>query len=368
MRVITINTYAGSLLVAARAANFPVDYSLEDSDFGMSLQRANFPDLKIVKDPRYWPDVDLYDHCVIAHPPCSAFSNQNNSDKDRGVDAGAFKCTTQVLDYAMSHRARVVLVESVVGAYEGAEAVHVAYANRYGYSLYRFLVNSASFGVPQWRPRFWAAFVNSLTPGWPVYYKPTYRKLKDVMVPENALDSAGSLDYETFAAINKQLGVLTRENVPRELVREILAGRRGFGQLPGLIGGKEKKRYEPGGFQSKHVRLLDPEGVATTLLLDAHWIFPCEQPDEPTMIRWRRLYDVELLRIMGFPDDYKIPFKEEKKLKVYLSKGVCPPVAEWFLRQAVWWWGVPTQVDSAQLYTVLPGQVLDLRIKKNEMA
>lgn len=371
MRAITINTYGGSLLIGAQLADVPVDASLEDSDFGTHIQRLNFPDLKIIKDVRYWPDMDLSEHVVIAHPPCSAFSVQNNSKDRKGTGSDAFSCTVRVLDYSMKHKAKVILVESVTGALDGAREVHDAWARDCGYYVFRILLNSVSFGVPQFRPRFWAAFVREdvVKGPWPIFFRPDVKRLKDIMLPE---DSIEAVDHGIDSALNKNITAWEQHNVPRETARAILSGQKGFGLVNSLISGSsEYGRWAPGGFRSKHVRLLDPEGFAPTVLLDSAWVWPAEQPDDETSVRWRRPFVKEYLRIMGFPDDYKMPQSYWKsKYKMYLSKGVCPPVAAWVLNQSKWWFkSVTPTIDWSSAHAYMePGQTLDLRVDKKEVA
>ena len=64
---------------------------------------------------------------------------------------------------------------------------------------------------------------------------------------------------------------------------------------------------------------------------------------------------------MGFPRDYKWG-KRQKQFRMYLSKGVCPPVAAWILktvdRNASGWVGKSTHEESDF------GGVIDLRVKK----
>jgi hypothetical protein len=64
---------------------------------------------------------------------------------------------------------------------------------------------------------------------------------------------------------------------------------------------------------------------------------------------------------MGFPRDYKWG-KRQKRFRMYLSKGVCPPVAAWILKMvdknASGWTGPYTHEETDF------GGVIDLRPKK----
>src|SRR5439155_6327803 len=145
--------------IGTTAAGLPIRGSYEDAGFGLSLQMVNFPDLEFRATVDDWPDhQDLRRTIVLAHPPCSAFSRQTPKGRT-GIQSDAFACTKRVLSYAMRRGAVAIAIESVQPALEGAKAVHDGYARRHGYHLYRVLQNAISFGVPQWRPRFWAVFV-----------------------------------------------------------------------------------------------------------------------------------------------------------------------------------------------------------------
>ena len=237
MRAVTINTYAGSLLLGAKWADVPVDASLEDSDFGVDIQRMNFPDLKIYRDIRSWPKMDLREHVVIAHPPCSAFSKQNNSPRARGTDSSAFRCTVNVMMYGMIQKAKVIAIESVPGALEGAWEVHDEYAGKYGYAVYRIMMNYASFGLPQWRPRFWALFVRKdQDPGeWPMEFKPKYVELNKLIGDEHLQDSWRK-DAQVIKSMPAQIRKWLSAGATQEIVDETLSGKRGHGMTNSLIG------------------------------------------------------------------------------------------------------------------------------------
>ena len=55
----------------------------------------------------------------------------------KGTETDAFACTKKVLDYAMSHKAAAIAVESVQPALEGAREIHDAFAQRHGYGVLR---------------------------------------------------------------------------------------------------------------------------------------------------------------------------------------------------------------------------------------
>jgi hypothetical protein len=119
---------------------------------------------------------------------------------------------------------------------------------------------------------------------------------------------------------------------------------------PNFAGARRKFGFT--GFVSSNPKLIDPTGFSPVILLDS---FLADGR--------RRLTIEEYNEIMGFPRDYKWG-KRIKKFRMYLSKGVCPPVAAWILKtvdkNASGWTGPFTHEERDF------GGVIDLRIKKQE--
>lgn len=329
--VLVINSYAGSLVMAAQQEGHPIVGSLEDAGYGLPIQRENFPQLSYHPTMASWPTRSLKDHVVLAHPPCAAFSNQNNSVAAQGVDAKKFQCTVAALGYALGHRADAVCVESVTPALEGAREVHDQLARQYRYDLYRVLQNAATFNLAQWRPRFWAIFVRrgllrkrQLT----LSHDPEVRLVRDVV----AVKGPRTLDNRMLDQTTRQVAKLTKL-LGRSVTATVLHGEdHGLafmvaGRAEGLsrdgLALKEKYGYPGRGFNSSHMRIIHHLGFATTLLYDAWW--------------WDRqaglLSREEYLDIMGFPRTYRFPENLQHRFREFLSRGVCPPVARWVLNQ-----------------------------------
>lgn len=334
--VLVINSYGGSLTLATQQEGHEIIGSMEDHNFGLDSQRLNFPGLRYFSTLADWPlDVDLRDKIVIAHPPCSAFSSQNRGKNTRGPNAAAFSCTTRLLEYVMPRGAEVIAIESVPGALEGARSVHDFYANAWGYDLYRVLQNAASFGVPQWRRRFWAIFVKR-KPGrkqsFTFVLQHKVRYLKDVFpleAPEVDLDPSIASRWTKQLVLAEQLGYKTEAEF-----RKLLANPPLYGNLIQIIADKhelpKKKGWPPwgdlhkliigGNFLSGALHVLNPNGLAPVLLGPCWWYYGN-----------RQLGYADYKEIMGFPRDYM--YHKPRLTFVLLSKGVCPPVARWILRE-----------------------------------
>lgn len=360
--VLIINSYAGSLTLGATAVGLPIRASYEDAGFGLGVQMTNFPDLEYRPTYADWPDTqDLQRTVVLAHPPCSAFSNQTpRSGNRKGTGSDAFACTKQVLRYAMGNDAAAIAVESVPAALAGAAQVHESYARRYGYHLYRVLQNAVSFGVPQWRPRFWAVFVREgVAPAamlWTLPHKGavTVRDVLDEVPAEPVLpDTQRRFDLQRQRLIDeldltpKAVDTLLREETGQ--LHNILT-RRFFPDLDPM---DVKRQHCGNGFVVKVLRLLDPDGFATTLLADSYWAYQGRPVSLPGYCA-----------LMGFPPDYVFPDRERTHARMYLSKGVCPPVATWVLDTIVKHLSGANPLRG-QGYTQ-PGQTADFNLKRKD--
>jgi len=380
--VLIINSYAGSLTIATRQEGHRVVGSYEDGGYGLEIQRANFPALDYRPTVADWPVAqDLSQTLVIAHPPCAAFSQQNITRAARGVDAVKFQQTRAVLEYAMRNQCAGLAVESVCGALEGARAVHDELAARHGYRVYRVLQNAVSFGVPQWRERFWAIFLPRQIDGLRLPPVPN-----DVRPLRTVLQECGMTNAHDLARWDRQLRMLTRAAGPRWAAR-LAHGDLGHGSLVRPLRAELARRgapapeYRPrsGGvhaagslcatahawccsehadstttFLCRVARLLDPRGLAGAVLGDAWWVWAGQDmPDGAS----RPLYEEEYKRIMGFPADYDFSAVRPRLLRTYLSRGVCPPAARWVLQ------GLQASVEGRRRVPVAceAGQTLDLR-------
>jgi site-specific DNA-cytosine methylase len=353
--VLIINSYAGSLVLGCKAAGFPIRGSYEDAAFGIEAQKLNFPDLNYV-DRLPWPEDDLSETVVIAHPPCAPFSIQNSGRK--GVDGDGFQCHRNVMEYAFDCGCEALAIESVPGVLRAADE-YAAYGKIHNYQHFFLRVNSIGFGVPQWRPRVWIIFIR--TDKFDVEYRPVYRPLKTVIQPEGEV----IMSREAISAIKKMKAV----GMDHELMRALFEGQHGDGTLLQL--GKQYLGIEDVGenfeeirkawglsgiLASKVPRVLHQESWAPTVLKDSAWF-----------IHGRPLFLEEFNLIMGFPADYIWPAKWEPR--TYLSKGVCPPVATWILQQIAA--NLSPDKPEFELGTTyrrcLPGEVLDLCPKKAEV-
>jgi len=377
VRTLILNSYAGSLTLGARALGAEIIGSYEDSNFGLDIQKANFPELNYISYMKDWPAQDLSETFVIAHPPCSAFSVQNCSPTARGPNSNAFACTKHVLQYAVDNKALGIAIESVMGALGGAWNEHQHYADEYGYNLYRIIENGCMFGC-QWRERFWVLYLRKGAAPDVLHLTitPRYQTVKDVVAGHEGGRSAGNLDV--LLERQKQRLVEKAGLTPGEMSyffdpQDPPHPTKALGTIL-----YEKKYKKPdstswdkwqvfqdyiGGFASGTMVYLDPNGMAPVLMGGSHWYY-----------NGRNLSENGFKRVMDFPAEYIFPesprnFKTQ--LRMYLSKGVMPPIAEWILEQAtlhLGWRGQArlSSVESAPKYQleVEPNHLADFRISK----
>lgn len=385
--VLIVNSYAGSLTLAAHQEGHKVIGSYEDAGYGLEIQRANFPKLDYRATVAEWPvKQDLSGTLVIAHPPCSAFSQQNITKAARGIDAPKFQQTRRVIDYALRNRSAALAVESVTGACDGAKFTHDELGERYNYDVFRVLQNACSFGVPQWRPRFW------------VIYLPKGSSLRLPSLPDD-FQSAGDIfqakgtenahDVERW---DRQLRLVTKAVGPK-WAGKLADGGHGYGSIVRPLQralaalGREAPAYSPRGgnthergslcatsqawccsehanstttFLCRVARLVDPGDLLGTVLGDAWWVWAGKDTPDGSS---RSFYEEEYKLVMGFPVSYDFSAVRPRLLRTYLSRGVCPPVARWVLQ------ALQVSVTGARCpgETLHAGQTADLRPSRAEV-
>lgn len=387
MNTLIINTYAGSLLLGANAIKGSrIIGSFEDCGFGAANTKANralfteaTDDFQFVDHIKDWPDLDLTETIILAHPPCAAFSQQNTSKAKRGTETDAFNCTRKVLRYGMTNGAAGIAIESVPGALHGAWHVYNEMAQQGGYHVYRIMKNSLLFGVPQFRERFWAVLIRKdlAQPAMTWRLSPHLTTVRTVLDPvlAGATTPIPSMKRNIDKFV-RQLGpgpcrCGATHSFPEDEVRAAglarITGykRAGFSALiqpkffPTLDKGEVcRKHVSP--FTSAQPSVLAPGGYSPVLLATSLWVYEGQPvPEEGYKV------------IMGFPAGYAFPKDPQYSMRCFLSKGVCPPVATWILDNVRIHLGLepgsPFTRGEGYVKVVMPGHIASFRPGRNEI-
>ena len=362
-----MNTYAGSILIAAQRRNDEIVASLEDAGYGIPIQKANFPHLNFYEHESYWPLISLKNTVVCCHPPCAAFSSQNRgSMAHRGVNAPKVRCTAKVLDYAMSNGAEAVVVESVPKALEGLREFHNEFAERYGYDVYRTMINAGSLGVPQYRPRFWCFFLRKgLAREMSFAMEPKRKTVAEVVANSKSkvLTELPWVTEHTQEQIEriKQAGAgpeyfkTARGSVVKTLAEHLkLAkhdGEADIYECPCQACSETRRSAMGWNFTSHSMVMLAPNDLAPTLLAGSWWFY-----------QHRALVAEEYKEIMDFPRAYRFPGEYFlKRTREYLSRGVCPSTAQWALGQVEAALDKRDPIGSLRL-SIKPGETATFRL------
>lgn len=372
--VLVVNTYAGSLLLAAESLGLDVLGSYEDVGYGTAVQAANFPHLEglLAGSLATWPrDPDLSEAVVIAHPPCAAFSVQNNG-ATKGADLAHFACTLRVMRYAFEGRARALLVESVPGALEGGAALRDALAAEYKYGVYHVLQNAATFGLPQWRPRYWAVFLRDPIDDMVFAHTPVVAPCG----PFFAAVPPGEHDARLVEWMGWQRKLLRKRGVkPRDVDRLLMAP----GRLPHKVARLEG--IEPSAAARSHCVDATCPPIASSRSpgwtkgspFMSHTVYELDKDGPSPSILWDSWWTIDAVPITpaqykaagGFPTTYAL----DKDYRKWLSKGVAPPVAAWILDNVLCTLERDGTVpDGDRVEIIGPGQVADFRVNKAEWA
>jgi site-specific DNA-cytosine methylase len=334
----------------------------------MPVAKWNFLETPMIGNRAGWPEEDLSDTLVIAHPPCAAFSVQGSTRKAAsGLASSHFRETEEVMKYAMRLNCRVLLIESVVPAMEGARATHDRFAKKYGYRVLRILQNATTFGVPQWRLRFWIVFLREkgkFPRRVPIGHTPRFRAVGQVL----DLDNLAEPSEKDAWLLEDQVKKFKKNGITKRQIEAIFSGEQGYGHLQsivkkylGLRGNLQEivRQYcVAGPFLSNTMSLLNPAGFTPVLLSTALWCVP----------GGRMIGTDDYKAIAGFPRDYLFEGKAANKFREYLSKGVAPPVAAWLLA-----WLLDLCVgklhdpkDYDAFFVLEDGDVADFNVKKEE--
>lgn len=369
--ILLINSYAGSLMIAAKKEKMNVLASLEDKGYGIGSQKLNYPKENYI-DAAPWPHPgrDLSNVVTLAHPPCACFSvqgAQSKNPKTRGLGSDHFKSSRLAIEFALQHRTAALAVESVMGTLEGARVYHDRVAKKYGYRLYRVLQNAITFGVPQWRQRFWLIMIREDLARPKLWLQHSY-KLRSIGESLQGV-KPGEENWYVRREFDKITKRVRDHGVTKLQLEKILDGDFGYGNLPMLVARARGLEHKHGKvydvcrkfgittFSSSWPLILHPDGFTPAVMCTSHFWYqgrPLTMPE----------YNV----VAGFPASYQ--FHTPKFQQCLLSRGVAPPVARWVLQQVrhnLNGWQPKGTVGADHTAALESGEVADFRIKRGEI-
>lgn len=314
MNAVGIYVYAGGFSLGVKKY-FDVIAHMEDSKpYGLEVIGNNpkyFANTRIFPRADFgWPIIlDKEIDFVFANPPCAPFSNNNpiSYEKDSWKNDPRIQCWSNVVEYAIKSRAKVVAIETVPQAYTKAEELIKDTLNAmckfYKYA-YLYFHNTALIGSLQNRNRLFIIGSNVLIPLAIHNFKLPTQTLKDKLFTVK--------EPGWSYPINPRYAEITKNSLPGESLRET------FDRMGCTIELNDKGQVK--GRPSFNVKRLHLDERVNTLCGFAH-VHPTEN---------RHISVKEYQVLADFPEDYIFPDKGESY--GYIARGVSPLAGEHLAR------------------------------------
>jgi len=304
--------FAGGFTVGVQRAGFDVLCHLENTDYGVSTARANWPELPIHVGEENWPLMKLADRVdfVYCNPPCAPWSMMGPRTT-RGSDAWRsdprLSWWRQAVGLLATVRPKVWACESVTQIYSsGREFVDemTSTALTHGYSVTHLLLDARWAGIPQSRKRFFLLCHRSprmlgLTFDW-----------QEVTVREALSRVADPGYFRPF-----------RPDLKKALQATPVGGRltTAWEQVnPGFENRRNSRGHVRGRPSFQDCR-LPLDGVTGAYVGDKVY-----HPTE------HRLLGInEAKAVCGYPPDFQLAGRQGPELGSLLARAVMPPVGRW---------------------------------------
>lgn len=283
----------GGLRMGFEKAGYKIVYSNDIDKNCCKTYRDNFGeiderDIREVQ-PDLIPDFDV----LIGGFPCQPFSMIG---KRRGLNDDRGKLFFELIRIMAAKRPKAFLLENVrhLLKHENGKSFEIIKQNLewLGYKVFKQILNSADFGVPQRRERLYIVGFLNQDIEFEFPKKKSERRLKDIL--EKRPNEAFYLSEKYYS---------------------------------GLLAHKERHQEKGSGFGCE---ILDPEYLTHTLVAGNMGRERNLIQDAPTnKNRWgiRRLTARECARLQGFPESFKLPVHITVAYK-QLGNAVTVPVAQ----------------------------------------
>lgn len=301
--------YAGGFTLGVRP-HFSVLAHLEESMYGVRSSLKANPNLEVYDKECFWP-LDHYRGVdfLYANPPCAPFS-QAGATMRGGGDAWKkdprLQCWRNCFVAFEALQPKAFAIESVVRAYTAARPFVddlAIMAHQMGYAVTHVLVDAKNYGMAQKRRRyFFVAHKVALDWQPPVYESTTV--------------------YSVLRGVSNPGYTPPWKNPVHEALIPFLppnySFRRIWEEYYDTIGRGTNAQGGVKGRPRIFIHRVDGDGLIGTITGD-YFV-------HPSLDRFMGINELKALN--GFPEDYWLEGNPAGQFSL-LSRGVCPPVAEW---------------------------------------
>lgn len=313
IRAFDIFAGVGGSSCGARMAGVEVVAAVDAWQLARETYLDNFNDVRFYRRkcetlsaPQVLRDVGPVD-LIIASPECTSHTcARGNGERSELSRMTAF----QVIKFARVLRPRWIVVENVIQmrSWERYEE-WLAALRALGYKINEQVLNSADFGVPQSRKRLFIICDLETEP--PEVQAPQI----NVQAARHIINVNGTYEYSPLRTNRRAEATLQRA----ERALAALGPETPFLLVYYGTDGS-------GGWQSIDIPLR------TITTLDR---FAYVRPRQDGQHEMRMLQVPELMKAMGFPDDYKFERGSRRDNIKLLGNAVCPPVMEAIIRTVI---------------------------------
>lgn len=328
MRALGVSIFAGGFSIGVEK-HFDVLAHFERTPYGVKSWRGYRPHVPVhVSKTTQWPEADFAGKVdfVYGNPPCAAWSPTSVGYARKGASPW-LEWAEDVVRVGHDVGAKVIAIESVRGAMLHGAPFYRSLRDKYGLCASWIMVNARDHGLAQHRPRVFIVFTKGevFAPEWEAL--PTPRILDQIGSSGYCAPGEVLRDLESSPISSKSIYCPGRGIKAEELLKCVPALKPGKRLWAREITTEELEPYSP-----DIARLIGQVKFAGHMLTRASIDQPCPvvyglaryvHPTEDRLLTLR-----ELMRLMGYPDDFTFGVDQATALRM-LGKSICPPVGDW---------------------------------------